>query len=150
MLKRTITYEDFDGNSISEEFYFNLTKPELLELDAKYTPDLSGAFDKAVKEEDRQFLLEMFKELILLSYGVRSEDGKRFIKDPELTKEFTQTNAYAELYIEILSDLDVAADFFIGVAPSDIAVKMKEENIKEKVAKELKIPEPKDESNAEN
>ena len=150
MLKRIITYEDFDGNSISEEFYFNLTKPEMLELDASYKPGIGETFKKALQEEDREALLNIFKDLILRSYGVRSADGKRFIKEPELTKEFTQTNAYATLYMELLQSSDLASDFFIGISPSDIAEQLKKEDLKAEVAKELGISKQKDESNAEN
>lgn len=148
MLKRTITYEDFDGNTITEDFYFNLTKPEMLELDAAYKPDLAETFKKALAEENREALLNIFKDLILRSYGVRSADGKRFIKEPEITKEFTQTNAYATLYIELLQSDELASDFFIGISPSDIAEQMKKQDLRAEVAKELGIAPPKDESNA--
>lgn len=148
MLKRPITYEDFDGNTITEDFYFNLTKPEMLELDASYKPDIANAFKTAVQEEDRETLLNIFKDLILRSYGVRSADGKRFIKEPEITKEFTQTNAYATLYIELLQDSDLASAFFIGISPSDLAEQLKKEDLKAEVAKELGIEIPKDDSNA--
>lgn len=150
MLKRTITYEDFDGNTITEDFYFNLTKPEMLELDAAYKPDLAETFKKALAEENREALLNIFKDLILRSYGVRSADGKRFIKEPEITKEFTQTNAYATLYIELLQSDELASDFFIGISPSDIAEQMKKQDLRAEVAKELGISTAKDGSNAEN
>ena len=120
MLKRDISYEDFNGNQITEEFYFNLTKPELLELEVDYKDGFSGFIEAIVAAKDAKELFALFKKIVLISYGVKSEDGKRFIKSEQLSEEFSQTNAFAELFTELASDDRAAAQFVIGILPSDL------------------------------
>lgn len=117
MLKKTITYEDFDGNSVTEDFYFNLTKAEVVEL--QYS--VNGGIDKYVKkiadEQDMPKLIALLKQIITLSYGKKSEDGKRFIKSSELTEEFLQSDAYSTLFMELATDTDKGTEFLTGVLP---------------------------------
>ena len=149
MLKKDITYEDFDGNKVTETFYFNLTKPELLELEASYKEGMENALKKMLAEEDKAALLAYFKKTILAAYGEKSADGKRFIKSEELTTNFTQTNAYAELYMELLSDSESAALFITGIVPSDLAQAVNAEELKQNTAKALGLEEKNNEGNAE-
>ena len=131
MLKRTIKYEDFDGNLISEDFYFNLSKSELIELEVQYDKGLGETLQDIVKENDFKKLIAEFKRLVLLSYGVKSEDGKRFIKSDELREEFSQTPAYDALFMELATNDNAAADFIQGIVPRDMAEaieKVKQEN----------------------
>lgn len=137
MLKKEISYEDFNGEKLTETFYFNLTKPELLELEVSYKNGIEGALKEMLEKDDRSGLLAFFKKTVLHSYGKKSDDGKRFIKTEELTEEFTQTNAYAELYMELLNNSDSAANFISGIVPSDLAEAMKEETVKQKTAELL-------------
>lgn len=119
MLTLPFTYEDFDGNSVTETFYFNLSKTELLNLEHSVDGGLSQMYQNIVASQDAGSLIKEFQKLILASYGTKSEDGKRFIKTEQQTKEFEQTAAYDALFIRLAQDDAFAADFFIGVMPKD-------------------------------
>jgi hypothetical protein len=121
MLKREITYEDFDGEKVTETFYFNLSKSEIIELEVGYKEGLQEVLQRIIKTEDKKRLVEEFKKIILLSYGVKSEDGKRFVKNDELREGFSQTAAYDELFIELASNEESAAVFIRGIIPKDFS-----------------------------
>ena len=120
MLKKTITYTDYDGLERTEEFRFNLTKAELMDMELTTVGTFSKLMQKIIDEKDMVRLAKYFKELILKSYGVKSDDGKRFIKSPELSEAFSQTEAYSELYIELLSNSEYAVKFIQQVMPKDL------------------------------
>lgn len=120
MLKREIAYEDFDGNKRTEVFYFNISKPELIELEAEVQEGFSDWIRSVVAAEDNKTLIQQFKKVVLMAYGQRSEDGQRFIKSDQLREEFSQTNAYNELFMELATDDKAAATFLIGVMPRDM------------------------------
>jgi hypothetical protein len=124
MLKRDITYEDYDGEKITETFYFNLTKSEIIELEVAYDGGLQAAMLRIVKTNDRKNLVAEFKRIILLSYGKKSEDGKRFIKNDELREEFSQTAAFDALFMELATNDDAAAAFLKGVVPKEFSQEM--------------------------
>jgi|SRR4051812_22273373 len=121
MLKREITYEDFDGEKVTGTFYFNLTKSEIIELEVAYSGGLQETLQLIIKTDNKKRLIEEFKRIILLAYGVKSEDGKRFIKNDELREEFSQTAAYDELFIELATSEESAAVFIKGIIPKDFA-----------------------------
>jgi hypothetical protein len=121
MLKRAITYEDFNGETVTEEFYFNITKSELVELEVGHGEGGIEAFIKRiVKAQDNKELIAEFKRIILLSYGVKSADGRRFMKSDELRTEFEQTAAFDALFIELATSDDAAAKFIQGILPRDM------------------------------
>ena len=124
MLKRDITYEDFDGEKTTETFYFNLTKSEIVELEVAYDGGLQAALLRIVKTNDRKNLVAEFKKIILLSYGQKSEDGKRFIKSDELREGFSQTAAFDALFIELATNDDAAATFLKGIVPKEFSQEM--------------------------
>jgi hypothetical protein len=133
MLKKKINYTDFNGNEVSEEFYFNLTKAELAEMEMSEKGGLSETIKKIVEEEDTKAIMNIFKNLILDAYGVKSEDGKRFIKNDKLREEFSQTAAYSELFVLLASDSEAAANFVNGIVPVEAQKKMKQEQAKLKI-----------------
>ena len=120
MLKKTISYVDYDDNERTEDFYFNLTKAELLEMEFS----AEGGMDKLVKsiisEQDRGRLMDLFKIIVHKSYGKKSLDGRRFMKSPEILEEFVQTEAYDELFFELVSDAEYASEFARGILPKII------------------------------
>lgn len=120
MLKKTITYTDYDGLERTEEFRFNLTKAELMDMELTTVGTFSKLMQKIIDEKDMVRLAKYFKELILKSYGVKSDDGKRFIKSPELSEAFSQTEAYSELYMELLGNSEYAVKFIQQVIPKDL------------------------------
>lgn len=120
MLKKTITYTDYDGLERTEEFRFNLTRAELMDMELTTVGTFSKLMQKIIDEKDMVRLAKCFKELILKSYGVKSDDGKRFIKSPELSEAFSQTEAYSELYMELLGNSEYAVKFIQQVMPKDL------------------------------
>lgn len=119
MVKKTITYVDFDNNSRTEDFYFNMTKSEVTEMQLGTSGGLAKQLEKIVAAQDTSRVIEVFKDLILRSYGEKSPDGKRFIKTPELREAFYQTQAYSDFYMELATDDEAAAAFVNGIIPQD-------------------------------
>lgn len=120
MLKREIKYTDFEGKEGLEIAYFNLTKSELIELEVEYDSGLEATIKRIIGTNDRKALIAEFKRIILLSYGKKSDDGRRFIKSEELREEFAQTAAYDALFLELATNDEAAADFIKGVLPPDM------------------------------
>ncbi len=121
MLKKTITYTDYDGNERTEDFFFNLNRAELTEMEMSVNGGLTKLIEKIVQESDQSKIITYFKELILRSYGQKSLDGKRFVKSEELSKEFSQTEAYSELFMELASDAKAAAAFVNAIVPQSVS-----------------------------
>lgn len=126
MLKKTITYKDFNDKELTEDFFFNLTKAEIAEMELEVPGGLSATLEKITKAQDTPTLIKIFKDLILRAYGIKSDDGKRFIKSEKLKEEFAQHAAYSELFMELATNADAAADFVNKIIPADIATKVKE------------------------
>ncbi len=127
MYKREITYEDLDGNPVTDTFYFNLTKTELMTMGADYKDGYEAILKRIIETKDTAGLIVEFKKIINASYGVRGEDGKRFIKSPEVLEAFQQTGAYDVLFMEFATDDKKAADFINGAFPKDIAETVQKE-----------------------
>lgn len=121
MLKKTIAYTDYDGNDRKEDFFFNLNKAEIVELELGTTGGLTKTLEKIVQEKDNKRIVEYFKSIILKAYGEKSADGRRFVKSQELRDAFEQTEAYAELFMELSSDAKAAAEFIAGIVPKEAA-----------------------------
>ena len=119
MLKKTMTYTDFDGNQVTEDFYFNLTKAELLELEmaTDKVVGLEATINKLQEERDGKKIMAMFKDIIRKSIGKKSADGRRFIKNDEIADEFMQTEAYSDLVFELCTDAKKGAEFFNAIVP---------------------------------
>lgn len=117
MLKKVITYTDYDGNERTETFYFNLTKAEITEMELSLAGGLVKTIEKIVEERDGSKIIALFKDVILRSYGEKSPDGRRFIKSPQLSTEFSQTEAFSEMFIEMATNTEVATAFINGIAP---------------------------------
>ena len=129
MLKKTIKYTDFNDNEISEDFYFNLSKAELIEMETKSNGGLKSKLERLINTRDISAIMEMFKEIIISSYGVKSDDGKRFIKSKEITDAFVQSNAYSELYVELASNSEAAIDFITHIIPADLSKQLDQKQI---------------------
>lgn len=120
MLKKTITFTDYNGTERTEDFYFNLSKAEIMEMEMSTAGGLSEMLQNIVKTQDAPSIIKIFKDLVLKAYGQKSPDGKRFIKSEELSTEFSQTEAYSQLFMELATDADAAAKFVNGIIPGDI------------------------------
>lgn len=121
MIKKTIEYTDLNGNTRKDDFYFHINKGEMAEMAAQKNGEYGNYLAKIAENNNITELMEVFKELILKSYGVRSEDGLTFEKEDDngnpLWKKFYRSEAYGELLMELIGDSDKAAAFVNGVIP---------------------------------
>ena len=125
MYKIREKYEDYDGNERVEEFYFNLTKAEITDMELTTEGGMSAMLNRIIAAKDTSKLIAVFKDLILRSYGQKSPDGRRFIKSDELTKEFTETPAYSQIYLRLATDDKAATEFVNNVIPKDLQREVK-------------------------
>lgn len=121
MLKKRITYTDYNGNKREEDFYFNLTKAEIMEMEMSTSGGLTEMIQRIIETQDAPSIIKVFKDIIMKAYGEKSPDGKRFVKSQELSEAFSQTEAYSELFMELASDSDAASKFVNGIIPADMA-----------------------------
>jgi hypothetical protein len=120
MLKKTITYTDYNGTERTEDFYFNLSKAEILELEMSTSGGFSEKLQRIISAKDTPTLVEIFKDLVLSAYGVKSPDGRKFIKNDEVRNDFKQTEAYSELFMELSTNAEKAAEFVNGIIPATV------------------------------
>ena len=120
MLKKTIKYTDYNGVEREEDFFFNLNKTELMEMEISTEGGFAEKIQTIVKTKDNAAILKTFKEIILKAYGVKSDDGKRFMKSDTLRTEFEQTEAYSELFMELATNADAASAFINGIIPKNM------------------------------
>ena len=113
MYRRPITFTDYDGNQVTENFEFNLSKAELVEMEAEYPGGMQAMIQRITKERDGKAIVSVIKDIILRSYGERSLDGRRFIK----SEKFSQTDAYSELFMELAMNPDKTAEFINNIIP---------------------------------
>ena len=124
MLKKTITYTDFDGEKVTEDFYFNLTKAELMEMEMSAEGGFQEKVKGIVEAKDNAAILNLFKEIILKAYGVRPAMGKGIIKTEELANAFEHSEAYSELLMDLVNDDSNAAEFIKAILPAEFAEEM--------------------------
>lgn len=123
MIKKTITYTDYNGVERTENFYFNLSKAEIMEMEMSTDGGMAESVQKIVDAKDVPAIIRVFKDLVLKAYGVKSDDGRRFIKSKELAEAFEQTEAYSEIFMELATDADAAAKFINGIVPANLTQK---------------------------
>lgn len=124
MLHKTIEYVDYNGVARKEDFWFNLTEAELMELQFGTVGGFEEMIRKIISTQDQPKLMSLFKQIILMSYGVKSDDGRQFIKNDAIRDSFAQTEAYSKLYMELLLNADEAAKFVNGIVPSSVSEKI--------------------------
>lgn len=118
MLKKTITYTDYNGTTRKEDFYFNLTQAEVTELEVSVEGGLVEMINRIVAAQNGKVIIETFKDIILRAYGEKSPDGRRFIKNQEVRDAFAQTEAYSNLFMELATDAKAASEFVNGIVPT--------------------------------
>ena len=126
MVKKTIKYKDYNDVEREEDFYFDLSAAEITEMELTTEGGMSAYIQKITNTKDMPSLVKLFKELILKSYGVKSPDGRRFMKDEQLSKEFMQTPAYSILFMELATNEEMASAFINGIIPQEALEKQKE------------------------
>ena len=128
MLAKKITYTNFNDEEVTETFYFNLSKAELIEMQFTTAGGLKERLESIVESKDRKLIMETFKDIIMRSYGEKSPDGKYLDKgeNMSLAKRFVNTAAYDVLIMELFSDEKAAAKFFSAIIPKDLAAQAEE------------------------
>jgi hypothetical protein len=121
VLKKTITYIDFNEEEVTEEFFFHLSKAELIELEMSHQGGLTEALKKIIVAEDGKAIIAEFKNIILGAYGQKSADGRRFIKNQTLRDEFESSEAYSTLFMELVTETEKAIEFINGIIPAGMA-----------------------------
>lgn len=120
MISKTVRYEDFDGKTVEEKFFFHMSAPEMVRLDAKYDGGLEKELDRLSSTNNNLGLMSLFEEMIRISYGVVEEVNgkKRFVKNHEEAESFMNSLAYEQLFIELISSEEAATNFFNALSPS--------------------------------
>ena len=134
MLKKTITFEDYDGNERTEDCYFNLNEAELTELRLSRSGGIEKMLERIVKQQDSPTIIATVKEIILKAYGKKSDDGRVFLKSPEISHEFECTEAFNVLFMEICKSPESASNFFNALLPAKLQRAIAEEEAKQKAA----------------
>ena len=119
MLKKTITYTDYNGNERTEDFYFNLSQAEIAEMELSTVGGFGDMVKRIIDAQDVPAIAKTFKDIIFKSYGEKTPDGKRFVKSKELSEAFSQTEAYSVLFMELATDADKGSEFVNGIMPAD-------------------------------
>ena len=127
MIKKTVTYTDYNEVERTENFYFNLSKAEVMEMEMGTEGGMAESIQKIIDAKDAPAIIRVFKDLVLKAYGVKSDDGRRFMKTkPDGTRyadDFKETEAYSQIFMELATDADAAAKFINGIVPADLAQK---------------------------
>lgn len=117
MFKYTATFTDYNGEERTEDFYFNLSKAELMEMNLRKAGGFETWIQRVINAEDQETLVDTFKQIVLSAYGEKDETGRRFIKSPELSKAFSETEAYSDLFMKLVTDADFASEFCTKICP---------------------------------
>lgn len=120
MLKQTVTYTDFEGNEVSEDFYFHLNKAEIAELEVSEPGGLTARLTEVTESENAKDAFHFFKLITEKAIGMKSDDGKRFVKTDEARSAFFDTDAYSEFFMNVLTDVDASVNFMNNVLPRDL------------------------------
>ena len=123
MVVEKIKYTDFNGLEREEEFMFNLTEAEITEMELTTDGGLSDSIKKIIAAQDTPQIIKVFKMLLLKSYGEKSADGRRFVKSEKLSEDFSQTNAYSQLFMKLATDDKAAVAFINGIMPDSMQEK---------------------------
>jgi hypothetical protein len=143
VLKKTIKYTDFNGEEVEEDCYFNLSKAELTEMELSVDGGMADHLKKIVASNDGKEIITTFKDILLRSYGKRSDDGRRFIKNQQIREEFESSEAYSTIFMDLVTDADSAADFINGIVPAGMveeAAKIAEQETNPKLVPAPDIP----------
>lgn len=119
MLKHTRTYTDYNGVIRTEDFYFNLTKAEVTELELSVDGGLVEMINRIIAAKDGKQIIALFKDIVLRAYGEKSPDGRRFVKNQEIREAFSQTEAYSDLFMELATDAEKASAFVNAIVPAE-------------------------------
>lgn len=121
MIKKTVTYKDLNGNDRTESFYFHFYESEILEMEMSVEGGFAERIQRIIDAKDQPSLIREIKKFVLNAYGVKSDDGKRFIKNDDVKDAFVQSPAYSKIFMELVMDDKVASEFVKGVVPAEMS-----------------------------
>lgn len=131
MLTKTVSYTDYNGNHRTETVHFNLTQAEVLEMEMR--ENLKGGLAEQLKaivaSNDGNRIMDFFQDFIRKSYGVKSDDGRSFRKSEDIANDFLGSEAYSEVFLELITDPDAAAAFIDAIVPKGL------DKVADKIAK---------------
>lgn len=117
MIKRTLTYKNYNNVEVTEDFYFNLSKAEVMEMEMSTKGGLAEQLERIIAAQDAPSIIKEFKDLVLKAYGEKSADGKHFRKNDQIREDFAATEAYSIIFMEIAQDANAATRFVNGIIP---------------------------------
>lgn len=136
MLKKTVSYEDYNGVERTEDFYFNLTKSEIMKLEMGTEGGYAEMLQRISNAKDAPEIMNQFERLLKMAYGERSDDGRRFVKSEAISEAFLQTPAYDTIFMELCTDAEKAAKFINAIVPKDM--QQKDSDVVDFARKQLK------------
>lgn len=117
MIKKTVTYTDYNGEERTETFYFHYTEAEILDMEMSEEGSFADRIQRIIDAKDKTALMKLVKKFVIDAYGVKSEDGKRFMKNDEVKAAFVECPAYSDIFMDMVTDDELAAEFVNGVIP---------------------------------
>lgn len=126
MLKKTVTYKDFDDVERTEDFYFNLTEAEITDMNLDENANLAEKIQSIINSKDMKQIKDYFQWIVIKAYGVKSDDGRKFMKSPEIIADFKATQAYSDIWMELAYDADAASEFVNGIMPKNLVAQIEE------------------------
>lgn len=120
MLKKTVTYEDYNGNTVSEDLFFNINPVEMARMNDMYPGGAIAYFENIQSSQDAIKMMEVISDIVLYAYGVKSEDGKRFIKNKQIKEEFEQSEAFVAIISDLLTSETAGVEFMTAVLPKKL------------------------------
>lgn len=126
MIKKTVTYKDLNGKERTETFYFHYFESEIMDMEMSEEGGLAERIQRIIDAKDQASLLKVIKKFVIDAYGVKSDDGRRFNKSPEVKAAFVECPAYSKIYMELLTNDELAAEFVNKVVPEDMAAQLAE------------------------
>lgn len=120
MIKKTVTYEDYNGENRTETFYFHFTEAEILDMEMSTEGGFAERIQRIIDAKDQSALMKLIKKFVIDAYGVKSPDGKRFIKNDEVKAAFLECPAYSDIFMDMVTDDKLAAEFVNGVVPKNM------------------------------
>ena len=143
MIRETVSYVDYNGTPRTEDLYFNLNESEMVELEIMTPGGFGSILENAIKTNDTKLMMKIFKDLIMKSYGIKSPDGRRFIKSAEISEEFSQTEAYNEFFMSLLTNAEKASGFVNNIFDSKMLKKaMNNKEVQAKIEELKKVNNP--------
>lgn len=134
MIKKTVTYKDLNGKERTETFYFHYFESEIMDMEMSEEGGLAERIQRIIDAKDQASLLKVIKKFVIDAYGIKSDDGRRFNKSQEVKDAFVECPAYSKIYMELLTNDELAAEFVNKVVPEDMGAQLAEIVAKRKAA----------------